>query len=227
MITQKYNYLSLRRENTPQGRKYISPTNEKLASVTTILDATKSEESKQALNNWRNRVGHAKAHEITTEASGRGTRMHSWLEKFILNDKLEEPGTNPYSQQSHKMATNIISCGLSNCSEYYGTEIGLFFQNIYAGTTDLIGIHNNDESIIDFKQSNKLKKIEWIQDYFLQLTAYGEAHNEMFGSKITKGVIMMSTADLNYQEFIIEGLEYDKYKDLWWRRVESYYLKHG
>jgi genome maintenance exonuclease 1 len=123
------------------------------------------------------------------------------------------------------MAHTIISQGLSNCPEFWGTEVSLYFPKVYAGTTDLVGLHNNDEAILDFKQTNKPKKREWIEDYFLQLTAYANAHNEVYGTKIRKGVILMCSADNQYQEFIVEGNEFDEWSDRWWKRVEEYYTK--
>jgi len=224
-IPNKYNYVPLLRETINGSRKYATPDGEKLPSVTTILDATKSEESKQALNNWRKRVGVQKAQEITTEAAGRGTRMHKWLEDYIKTGVLNEPGSNPYSLQSHQMAQSIINQGLVKCSEYWGTEVPLYYPKIYAGTTDLAGIHDGSESIMDHKQTNKPKKREWIDDYFVQLAAYANAHNEVHGTKIRKGVIFMCSADNLYQEFILEGTEFDKYTDIWFSRVEQYYMK--
>ena len=206
-------------------RRYATPDGEKLPSVTTILDATKSEESKQALQNWRKRVGFAKAQEITTEAAGRGTRMHKWLENYVKTGATGDPGSNPYSIQSHKMAQSIINKGLVKCNEYWGTEVPLYYPKIYAGTTDLVGIHDGDDAIMDHKQTNKPKKREWIDDYFVQLTAYANAHNEVHGTKIRKGVIFMCSADNIYQEFILEGSEFDKYTDIWFKRVEQYYMQ--
>ena len=221
----KYNYTPLLRETINGSRKYATPDGEKLPSVTTILDATKSEESKQALNNWRKRVGVQKAQEITTEAAGRGTRMHKWLEDYIKTGVLNEPGSNPYSLQSHKMAQSIISQGLVKCNEYWGTEVPLYYPKIYAGTTDLVGVHDGSEAIMDHKQTNKPKKREWIDDYFVQLAAYANAHNEVHGTKIRKGVIFMCSADNLYQEFILEGPEFVKYTDIWFKRVEQYYMQ--
>ena len=206
-------------------RRYATPDGEKLPSVTTVLEATKSEESKKALQEWRNRVGHQKAQEITTEAAGRGTRMHKWLENYVKTGETGEPGSNPYSRQSHQMAHSIISQGLSNCTEFWGTEVSLYFPEVYAGTTDLVGVHNGDEAIMDHKQTNKLKKREWIEDYFVQTAAYATAHNEVWGTNIRKGVIFMCSADNIYQEFIIEGNEFDKYTSLWFERLEKYYTK--
>lgn len=220
----KYNYVSLNKQTINGSRKYATPDGEHLPSVTTILDATKSEESKQALQNWRKRIGVAKAQEITTEAAGRGTRMHKWLENYVKTGSTGEPGSNPYSIQSHQMASSIITQGLIKCNEYWGTEVSLYFPKIYAGTTDLCGVHEGADAILDFKQTNKFKKREWIDDYFIQLTAYANAHNEVYGTKIRKGVILMCTADNIYQEFIIEGPEFDKYSDMWFKRVEQYYM---
>ena len=169
-------------------------------------------------------MGHKKAQEITTEAAGRGTRMHKWLEDYIKTGKIGTPGSNPYSIQSHKMAENIIYQGLSKCNEFWGTEVGLYFPKIYAGTTDLVGVHDGDEAIMDHKQTNKPKKKEWIDDYFIQLAAYANAHNEVHGTNIRKGVIFMCSADNIYQEFIIEGSEFDHWSDQWFRRLEQYYL---
>jgi genome maintenance exonuclease 1 len=224
-LINKFPYMEMKRETTTEGRKYVSPDGSKLPSVTTILDATKPLESKKALIEWRRRVGEQKAKEITAEAAGRGTRMHKYLENYVLKGETGEPGSNPYSQQSHQMAHTIISQGLSNCPEFWGTEVSLYFPKVYAGTTDLVGLHNNDEAILDFKQTNKPKKREWIEDYFLQLTAYANAHNEVYGTKIRKGVILMCSADNQYQEFIVEGNEFDEWSDRWWKRVEEYYTK--
>ena len=206
-------------------RQYATPDGEKLPSVTTILDATKPEEAKKALNEWRRNVGAVRAQQITTEAASRGTRMHKWLENYVKNGSTGEPGSNPYSIQSHKMAHSIIAQGLVKCNEYWGTEVPLYFPKIYAGTTDLVGVHDGEEAIMDHKQTNKLKKREWIGDYFIQLAAYANAHNEVHGTNIRKGVIFMCTADNVYQEFIIEGAEFDSWSDKWWARLEKYYTQ--
>lgn len=219
---------------TDGKRVYLTPERENLVSVTTILDATKSDESKKALQNWRNAVGHDKAQAITTEAANRGTRMHTYLENYIKTGELKDRGTNPFSWPSHAMAQVVINEGLKNVNEFWGIEIPLYFPSIYAGTTDGVGIHLGNESILDYKQTNKPKKREWIDDYFTQLCAYAEAHNELYGTKISKGVVLMCVKpeiDANnqiitqpqYQEFILEGVEFQKYRDIWWKRVERYY----
>lgn len=224
MLKSPYNYTPLTRQHTPEGRKYNSPDGP-LPGVTTILDATKPQESKQALMEWRKRVGEKKAQEITSEAAGRGTRMHSYLENYIIEGALREPGGHPMSIQSHSMATKIVEHGLSKCDEYWGVEVSLYFPKIYAGTTDLVGVHEKEPAIIDFKQTNKPKRREWIEDYFCQLTAYAAAHNELYGTNIRKGVIMMCSADKEYQEFIIEGNEFDNWMNKWFIKLEEYYSK--
>jgi genome maintenance exonuclease 1 len=222
-IPNKFNYVPISRETIDGARKYATPDGEKLPSVTTILGATAPPEKMQALNEWRKRMGPAKAQEITTEAAGRGTRMHKYLEDFIKTGVLNTPGSNPYSIQSNAMAKTIMEQGLINCDEFWGTEIPVYFPKIYAGTTDLAGIHSGAEAIMDHKQTNKPKKREWIEDYFIQLAAYAVAHDEVHGTKIRKGVIFMCDPTCLYQEFVIEGAEFQKYTDMWWARVEKYY----
>lgn len=224
-IPNKFNYVHINRESVNGERRYATPDGEKLPSVTTILSATTPKEKVQALQEWRNRVGHKQAQAITTEAAGRGTRMHKWLEDYVKTGQIGVPGSNPYSVQSHKMAESIIYQGLSKCTEFWGTEVGLYFPKVYAGTTDLVGVHDGSEAIMDHKQTNKLKKKEWIDDYFIQLAAYANAHNEVHGTKIRKGVVFMCSADNIYQEFIIEGNEFDSWTDKWWKRVEQYYTQ--
>lgn len=222
-IPDKFKYEAIKRIDTPEGRRYATPDGEKLPSVTTILDATKSEESKKALHEWRKRVGAQKAQQITTEAAGRGTRMHKWLENYVKTGDTGEPGSNPYSIQSHKMAHSIIQQGLVNCTEFWGTEVPLYFPAVYAGTTDLVGVHDGSPAIMDHKQANKIKKREWIEDYFIQLAAYATAHNEKHGTNIRKGVIFMCDPNAVYAEFIIEGQEFDSWVDKWYKRLEQYY----
>ena len=223
MITQRYTYTPCARETIDGKRHYCLPDGSKVASVTTILDRTKSEESRAALANWRKAVGDAKATAITTEAASRGTRLHKWLENYVLSGEIAEPGTNPYSKQSWEMANQIITKGLIHATEFWGTEVPLYVSGLYAGTTDLVGTWKGKPAIMDFKQSNKVKKREYIDDYFHQLAAYSLAHDEMYGTKIETGVILMCTKDCEYLEFVIEGEEFKKYTAEWLNRVEDYY----
>jgi len=235
MYNPRFNYQPIPRETVDGRRLYATPDGGRLPSVTTILEATKPEEKRQALQNWRNRVGHTQAQAITTEAANRGTRMHKYLEDYTKTGAIADPGSNPYSQQSHTMAQTIITNGLCHVSEVWGYEVPLYFPGIYAGTTDAAGLHLYQPSILDYKQTNKPKRREWIEDYFLQLCAYAEAHNAVHGTDIQKGVVLMCVkpemddqgnliTQPQYQEFVIEGAEFELYRQLWWHRVEQYYL---
>jgi genome maintenance exonuclease 1 len=228
MLNPKYNYSQINREMLDGRRYYVTPTGSRVPSVTTILDRTKPAESRQALAEWRKRVGEQRAQQITTEAANRGTRMHKWLENYVQHGAAGEPGTHPESQRSHKMAMTIIEQGFKNVTEVWGNEVPLYFPELYAGTTDCVGVHGGEDAILDFKQSNKPKRREWIDDYFLQLTAYALAHNEVYGTNIRKGVVMMSVrpedgADPEYQEFILEPSDFDMWTQRWCDRVSEYY----
>ena len=223
LLTKKFDYASIKRKSIEGKRLYECPDGNAVASVTTILDRTKD---KTHLIEWRKRVGEAKAQEITTEAAGRGTRMHKFLEVYVETGMLPEPGTNPYSIQAHKMAQKILDMALVDLTEAWGQEVNLFFPKIYAGTTDLVGLYKGNEAICDYKQTNKPKKEEWVEDYYLQLVAYVEAHNEIHGTNIREGHIFMCSQDFQYQQFDLMPDKYDYWKDRWWRRVEQYYLSN-
>jgi genome maintenance exonuclease 1 len=223
LLISKYNYSPLSRDESTGKRLYATPDGFKVPSVTTILDKTKPEESRIALANWRKAVGEQKAQAITTEAANRGTRMHKFLEDYIKGIPMNESISNPFAQQSQKMAKIVISEGMCNVSEVWGSEVPLYFPELYAGTTDCVGVHLGDEAILDFKQTNKLKKREHIDDYFIQLTAYAMAHNEVHGTNIRKGVILMCSKDYVYQEFILEPADFDYWTERWCKRVEEYY----
>jgi ATP-dependent exoDNAse (exonuclease V) beta subunit len=235
MYNPKFDYKPLNRVTEDGRRLYATPDGKRLPSVTTVLDKTKPEEKKQALNEWRKRVGVENAQKITTEAANRGTRMHTYLEDYIKQGELKARGSNPFGWASHAMAQTVIEDGLKNVNEIWGVEVPLYFPSLYAGTTDGCGLHLNEESILDYKQTNKPKKQEWIEDYYLQLTAYALAHNEVYGTNIRKGVVLMCVKppvdDMGnplarpvYQEFILTPERFDYWSDQWWRRLEQYYL---
>ena len=216
----KYKYPKTQREKIEGKRHYVFDK-EKLPSVTTILDATQPAEKRESLLRWKERVGEEAAERIKTSAAERGTAMHKILEKYVLEEGYLDQ--TDVGKQAHNMAIQIIQSGLSSVTEYYGTECTLYYPGLYAGQTDLVGIHKGQDAIIDFKQSNKPKRPEWIGDYKLQLAAYAMAHNILFNTQITKGVVMMCTVDNYYQEFIIEGEEFKKNMHNFLRRVDEYY----
>lgn len=219
-INNKFDYVALDRNTATDGtRFYVDPTGDKLASVTTILSATSYN---PGLDSWRAYVGEAKANQIRDEATGLGSLMHEHLENHMLN--VERPkGSNLVRQMARKMADTVIAQGLTSVNEVWGIEAPLYYPAKYAGTADLIGLHNNKQSLMDFKTTNKMKTADMISDYFCQLVAYSEAHNILHGTDIQTGVIFMVSRDLQFKEFVVEGSEWQKKKDEWWRRVDSYY----
>jgi len=223
LLNHKYNYKILKKEESSGTRFYATPEGHRVPSVTSIIDKTKPLEKRQALANWRRSIGEKKAQEITVEAAGRGTRMHKFLEDHIKGLPLKDNLTNPYAQQSLDMAKIVISQGFHSIDEIWGNEVPLYFPELYAGTTDCVGIHQGQEAILDFKQTNKPKKEEWIDDYFLQLTAYALAHNEVHGTNIRKGVILMCSKDMEYQEFILKPQDFEQWVNRWCDRVSEYY----
>ena len=204
-----------------EGKRHYVMGNEKLPSVTTILSATESPEKTEGLRKWRESKGEEVATRIVDEAASRGTAMHKILEKYILKDGYIDLTT--VGRQAHNMAIKVIEQGLCNVSEYYGLEATLYYPGLYAGATDLVAMHKGEMAICDFKQSNKTKRREWIEDYFLQLAGYAMAHNFIYRTNITKGVVMICTKDLFYQEFIVQGLEFKKYMHMFLKKVDQYY----
>jgi genome maintenance exonuclease 1 len=224
LVITKYNYAKLSRTEFNGARRYLTPDGSAVASVTTILSETSD---KSHLIAWRNRIGHAKAKEITTEAAGVGTRMHKYLEDFIVTGEWPTPGSNPYAIKAHAMATVIRDQALVDMDEIWGTEVSLYVPKIYAGTTDLVGKYKKQPCIGDFKQSNKLKKPEWVSDYRLQMVAYADAHNAVHGTNIREGHIFMCTRDLEYQQFDVWPNEFDDWRHEWYERVHQFYTKTG
>ncbi len=222
LIKKKFNYEEIKKESKEGRRLYACPDGNSVASVTTILDKTKD---KTALIEWRKRVGEKKAQEIVTEAASVGTRMHKFLEDYIDTGEWPKAGSNPYSQQANNMATQIKDHALANINEIWGSEVALYHPKIYAGTTDLVGVFKGEECIMDFKQTNKPKKKEWVDDYYLQMAAYATAHNKVYGTTIREGHIFMCSRDLQYQQFDLWPDEFDYWADQWLDRVAEYYIK--
>jgi ATP-dependent exoDNAse (exonuclease V) beta subunit len=217
---KKFIYPKSQREII-NGKRHYDIKAQKLPSVTTILSATQSEEKQASLAAWRNRVGEHEATRIVDDAATRGTAMHKILEEYIQGQGYLD--LTPTGLNAHNMAIQVIQNGLSNVTEYYGLEATLYYPGLYAGATDMVGVHKGQDAIIDFKQTNKPKKREWIEDYCLQLAGYAMAHNFIYKTSITKGVIMMCSKDNYYQEFVIEGAELQKYKHEFLRKVGQYY----
>ena len=217
--SNKYNYLEGKQITDPDtGKRVYEISSYRLPSVTTILGATKNTEF---LTKWKAKVGEEQATRIKNVSSARGTSMHKFLESFITDvgyDDLTELG-----QAALPMAKKIMEIGLAPVEEYYGSEVTLHYPGLYAGQTDLICNHNGMETVVDFKQANRPKKKEWIEDYYLQIAAYAMAHDYVYGSEIKQGVIMVCTPDLYYQEFKVEGPELRRWKHAFLKRLDMYH----
>ena len=215
-----YNYPKSMRSLVNDERHYEVGSS-KLPSVTTILAATQSDEKRASLEAWKNKVGGIEADRIKNTAANRGTAMHSYLEMHINGENLLDLTIEGLAARS--MAQTIIDKGLTELHEIWGNEVVLYYPELYAGQTDLCGVYQGRDSIIDFKQSNKPKKDEWIEDYKLQLAAYATAHDCIYGTKIEQGVILMCTPDNFFQRFIINGAQFREYKWKWLDKVDHYY----
>lgn len=218
---EKITYKNCVQINDPVTKKrlYQTPDRECVPSVTTILGATKD---MTALNEWRNRIGHEKANQITAEAASVGTAMHKNLERFLAGLE-RQVGNNQVHVQANAMANVILENAFQHINEVWAMEQSLYFPGLYSGTTDLVAVFKDNPCICDYKQTNKPKKEEWVEDYKLQLVAYIMAHNEVYGTDIREGHVFMCSRDLQYQQFDLWPKDYPKYQDLWLNKVEEYY----
>ena len=228
-LVKKYDYPTSTRASI-KGLRHYSLTDDihgqRLPSVTTVLGQTQPKDKAASLQRWRDKVGHEEARKITQEAAARGTSMHLYLEKYCLGEGYLD--LTDVGNQAKHMAEKIVDRGIDNrLTEIYGNEATLYYPGLYAGSVDLVGQHDGSMAIIDFKQTNKPKQREWIGDYFLQMAAYGMAHDAVYGTTIEKGVILMCSKDLYYQEFTIEGEEYRQAKHDFLRRLDQFYKENG
>jgi genome maintenance exonuclease 1 len=217
-IRKKFKYEKLERIDSENGRQYKGENTIALPSVTTILSATKDA---TFLKEWEDRVGKEAAEKIRNDAASVGTHMHSVIERLLLNRGLEPPRTW-LQVKGYRMGYALLEHFFPNVYEVWGSEVPLYYPDRYAGTTDCIAVYKGQPSILDFKQANRMKKREWIEDYFVQLAAYAAAHNKVHGTTIDHGVILMVAQNGEVQEFVTCGREFQGYQDEWMRRVEKY-----
>ena len=213
----KYKYVNVTRTEL-HGSRIYDVLGIRLPSVTTILAKTKDQ---SYLTTWKNKVGHEEAERIKNYSSRRGTAMHKFIEKYIQVSGFKD--LTPIGQEAEPMAQKIIEIGLTPVSEYYGSEVTLYYPGLYAGATDLVCLHNDMETIVDFKQANRPKKEEWIEDYYMQIAAYAMAHDYVYKSQIRQGIIMVCTPDRYYQEFKFQDAELRKWKHKFLKRLDEYY----
>ena len=219
-FNRKYNYPKSMR-SLIDGKRHYDIGNDKLPSVTPILSATQSDEKKKSLADWRARMGAQSADRIRDVSAMRGTAMHKFLEAYI--DGSGHKDLTSIGKEAEPMARKIIESGLGDLEEVWGQEVTLYYPGLYAGATDIVGIYEGQPAIIDFKQTNKPKKREWISDYFAQLGAYCMAHNYVYGTKIQSGVILMCSKDLLFQKFEVGGSEFVRHQHDFLRKIDQYY----
>ena len=223
-IISPYPYQEFKRTSVDGKRLYQNPWGDPVPSVTTILSDTQPAEKRQALANWRKRVGTEEAQRITTTAANRGTVMHNILEHWALGEyETYNPGNNIVHQQAKAMAQVVVDNIENDVDEIWGTEVNLVAKELYAGTTDLVGVYKGEATIMDFKQTNKPKKREWIDDYFLQGAAYANAHNEMYGTDISRIAIFMCSGDCQWQLFESDPKDFKDWELKWAQRLEKFY----
>ena len=213
----KYNYIQ-GTQIMDQGTRTYDVNGYRLPSVTTILGKTKNQ---QFLKDWIAKKGEAEAERIKNLSSNRGTAMHKFLEHHITGVGYDD--LTAIGQEAKAMAQKVIDVGLPPVEEWYGSEVTLYYPGLYAGSTDLVCLHNDLETIVDFKQANRPKREDWIEDYFMQIAAYAMAHDYVHESNIEQGVIMVCTPDLYYQEFVVSGAELRRYKHKFLKRLDMYH----
>ena len=220
----KYNYPELERIDTDIGRHYLDSDNNPVPSVTTVLSNTSK--SKDGLIQWRNRVGDEEAERVIKQSTDIGTAVHEGIEKYLLNQTWDNFDESFDQILAKKITNKFINDGLNDISEVWGLEVGLILDNLYAGTADCVGKYNDIPTLIDFKTAKRIKKREWIEDYFLQGCAYANAHNVMFGTDIQQIVILMVDRDLIFQEFFVRPTEFLHLTRKWKNRLIEFNKKY-
>ncbi len=215
-LIKKYNYADLKRQDG-DTRLYLTPDGEALPSVTTVLGKTKD---RSFLKKWRQKVGEKKAEQIIRDSAKIGTALHLYIERFVNGEQYKD--LTKIGIQAEKMAKKIIDEAFKDLTEVWGSEVHLYYPGKYAGTTDMIGVYKGRPTIIDFKQTNRPKKREWIQDYLMQLSAYAVAHNKLFNTEIDQGVILMCSRDLTFQRFELLGENFTRATDAFMKKLDLY-----
>ena len=216
----KYSYPNLERVKENEMRFYKDSNNELVPSVTTVLDATGD---KSGITQWRRKVGPAQADAIVQESTLIGSAVHEAIENYLLGKSWSNFTEDRNGFLAKSISSKFISSCLNGIDEVWGLESGLILDGLYAGTADCIGVYKGLPAIIDFKTAKKLKRKNWIEDYFLQCSAYANAHNVMFETSINDLVILMVDRDLLFKEFHIKKDEFSLYTDKWKKRLIKFH----
>jgi genome maintenance exonuclease 1 len=225
MIKNKYIYPKLERIDTEMGRHYLDSTNKPVPSVTTVLSGTSK--SKDGLIQWRNRVGDEEADRVIKQSTDIGTAVHEAIEKFLNKESWNDFGDTSDQIMAKNISHKFVNDALDGITEIWGLEVGLILDNLYAGTADCVGLYKNVPTLIDFKTAKKIKKRDWIEDYFLQGCAYANAHNVMFETDIQQIVILMVDRNLIFQEYIVRPTEFSYLTRKWKNRLIEFNNKYN
>ena len=221
----KFNYPKLERVDTEIGRHYRDSNNNLVPSVTTVLSGTS--DNKGGIEKWRKKVGDSEADRIMKQSTEIGTAVHEAIEKFLGNNDWDDFQDTSDQIMARKMTSKFVDLGLNKISQVWGLEVGLILDNLYAGTADCVGTYSDVPSLIDFKTARRIKKREWIEDYFLQGCAYANAHNVMFNTEIKQIVILMVDRDLMFKEFIVKSDEFTFLTEKWKKRLITFKNKYS
>ena len=221
----KYTYPILERVDTEIGRFYKDSKLNLVPSVTTVLSNTSNKAD--GIADWRMKVGDEEANRIIKQSTDIGTSVHLAIENYLNNKNWDDFGSSYEEKISQEITKRFISDGLTKITEIWGLEVGLILDNLFAGTADCVGTYSGIPSLIDFKTAKKVKKREWIEDYFLQGCAYANAHNVMFNSNIKQIVILMVDRDLIFKEFIIQENEFKYFTEKWKKRLILFDKKYN
>ena len=224
MIKNLFEYPELERFEKNDVRYYRDSKENLVPSVTTILSATGDH---SGIDAWKRRVGPKTAKEVVDEATTIGSAVHLAIENYLNDQDWEQFTDDRLGLMAYQIAKRFIDDCLGGIEEVWGLESGLVVDGLYAGTADCIGIFKDQPTIIDFKTAKKIKRKDWIEDYFLQGAAYANAHNVMYETEIESIAILMVDRDLLFKEFIIKGSEFNYYTDKWKQRIIGYYKTHA
>ena len=224
-MINKFEYPNLERVDTDIGRHYLDSDNKPVPSVTTVLSGTSK--SKDGLIQWRNRVGDEEADRIIKQSTDIGTAVHEAIEKFLNKEGWDNFENTSDQILAKNISNKFIKDALKGITEIWGLEVGLILNNLYAGTADCVGLYKDIPTLIDFKTAKKIKKRDWIEDYFLQGCAYANAHNVMFGTDIQQIVILMVDRNLIFQEYIVRPTEFSYLTRKWKNRLIEFNNKYN
>jgi len=205
------------------GLRWYHTKNGAYPSITTVLGTTQPEESKKALENWRNALGHEKAAAHSKKATDRGTNVHLLVERYLKKEKVDAPIRGVSVPNTDLQAFNALRLKLDKIDEIWGQEVPLVSKKYeVAGRCDLVGKYKGIPVIVDFKTAGRIKGHKDICEYKLQLAFYAQAHNEMFATNIRSGVILMIAETGFPMEFNVPLDE--QYPELQ-NRVDSFWKK--